>query len=398
MNTIEILDIKDCCGCSSCAQKCPKGAITMVENNEGFLYPKLDKNKCIKCGLCSKACPQLKKIIENKGNIYPKAYGMYIKDEDTLNKSSSGGVFSAIANYILENDGVVFGAAYNKDLSVNHTKVEKKEDLYKLRTSKYVQSNINGVYKEIEELLKRDIKVFFVGTPCQVAGLKAFLGKEYNNLLTSDLVCHGVPSQKLFLTYIDYLSNKYKSKITEFNFRSKKTKGWGITGEVSTKSGKKKFIDTSFDPYYTSFFEAATYRESCYICHYSNINRVSDITLADYWGIEKIHPDFYNQNGNSLILVNTVKGDNIIHEINKKVNYVETDIDFAIENNYNLHHQSNRPNKRNYIYNGITELSSKDYIKKNLKVKITPIKLLKIIIPNKVKKKIKTLIIKVKCK
>ena len=285
------LPTKNCTGCSACLQKCPKQCISMIANEEGFLYPVIDEKKCINCGLCTKVCPQLKKIKE-ESTEYPKAYAMRNKNTEELKQSSSGGIFKVLANYVLENDGVVFGVAYDENLNVNHIKVKDKEKLKLLQGSKYVQSNINNTYKEAEKELKKNKIVLFSGTPCQIAGLNSFLMKYYDNLITCDLVCHGVPSQKLFKKYIEFLSEKFKSKVVKYNFRSKNKKGWGLVSQVETKDGKIRFVEPDFDPYYSNFLSSNTYRESCYKCYYSNCNRVSNITLADYWGINRIHPKF----------------------------------------------------------------------------------------------------------
>lgn len=388
MNTIEKLDKLECCGCSSCVQKCPQNAIEMKANNEGFFYPKINKEKCINCGVCVKVCPQLKEVKKaDKG--FPKAYAMRNKNEEELMKSSSGGIFTVLANYVLENEGIVFGAAYDENLNVNHIKIEKKEDINLLQSSKYVQSNINETYKEAENYLKQSKIVLFSGTPCQIAGLNSYLMKKYENLITCDLVCHGVPSQKLFKKYLEYLSKKFKSKVVRYNFRSKEKKGWGLVSKVETADGRVRFIEPDFDPYYTNFLNSTIYRENCYTCHYTNYNRVSDITLADYWGINGIHPKFYSEKGNSLILVNNEKSEEFFKKLDDRVVFIETDIDRAASRNKNLIQPSNRAKERNEIYKGISEEDATKYIKTKLKIKYTPKKVLKAIISTKVKKILK---------
>lgn len=388
MDTIEIVKKNECCGCGSCVQKCPKQAISMVEDEEGFLYPQINNERCINCGLCSKVCPQLKK---NKkiDNEYPKAFAMRSKNNEELSKSSSGGIFSVIADYVFENDGVVFGAAYDDELNVNHIKAESRKELEPLRSSKYVQSNIGETYKETETLLKEGRIVFFTGTPCQIAGLNSFLNKEYDNLITCDLVCHGVPSQKLFHTYIEYLSKKFNSRVIKYNFRSKEKNGWGLFSKVETEDGKIRYINPDFDPYYSNFLESTIYRLNCYQCHYTNYNRVSNITLADYWGISGIHPSFYREEGNSLILINDKKGEQIFEKITDKIEYIQTDLEKAANHNKNLIRPSKYSNERQKIYLGIYEKNPEQYIKENLKVKLTGKKIIKSIIPNKMQKNLK---------
>lgn len=382
MSTIEILDKNECCGCSSCVQKCPKNAITMIEDEEGFLYPIIDKEKCIDCGLCSKVCPQLKQLKKKEEN-YPKTYAMYNKNFEELLKSSSGGVFSVIANYVLQNDGVVFGAAYDNNLNVNHIKVDNKTELEKLRSSKYVQSNIGNTFKETEEYLKNGKLVLFTGTPCQIEGLNSYLMKSYDNLITCDLVCHGVPSPKLFKVYLEYLSKKFKSQVKAYNFRSKIKYGWGLFTEVITKDNKKHYVKSDFDPYYSNFLECNTYRENCYKCHYTNYNRVSNLTLADYWGVSSIHPKFYSEKGISLILVNNKKGEDILNKILPNIEKMDTNLDYAASKNKNLIRPSHRPEIRDTIYNEIYSKETSKFIKENLKVKVTLKKVIKLCIPVK---------------
>lgn len=388
MSTIEILEKNECCGCSSCVQKCPKNAISMIENEEGFLYPVIDKEKCIDCGLCSKVCPQLKEI-KKADESYPKTYAMYNKNDEELLKSSSGGIFSVIANYVFENDGVVFGAAYDDNLNVNHIKVENKEDLEKLRSSKYVQSNIQSTYKEAEQNLKEEKIVLFTGTPCQIQGLNSYLMKSYENLITCDLVCHGVPSQKLFKVYLKYLSNKFKSPVKIYNFRSKNKYGWGLFTEVVTEDNKKHYIKSDMDPYYSNFLECNTYRESCYKCHYTNYNRISDLTLADYWGVSSIHPKFYSEKGISLILVNNKKGEHILNKVLPNIEKIDTDLKYAASKNKNLIRPSHRPEVRNTIYNEIYSKENKKFIRENLKVKVNFKKIVKLLVPVKLQNYLK---------
>lgn len=388
MSTIEMLDKNECCGCSSCVQKCPKNAISMIENEEGFLYPVIDKKKCIDCGLCLKVCPQLKEIKKADAG-YPKTYAMYNKNDEELLKSSSGGIFSIIANYILENNGVVFGAAYDENLNVNHIKIDSKRELEKLRSSKYVQSNIRNTYKEAEEILKQDKFVLFTGTPCQIEGLNSYLMKQYDNLITCDLVCHGVPSPKLFKVYLEYLSKKFKSKVKSYNFRSKSKYGWGLFAEAITNDNKKHYIKSDLDPYYTNFLECNTYRENCYRCHYTNYNRVSNLTLADYWGVSSIHPKFYSQKGISLILVNNEKGEMILNKILSQIEKIDTNLDYASSRNKNLIQPSHRPDVRNIVYNEIYSKEALKFVKENLKVKITLKKFVKLCIPVKLQNYLK---------
>ena len=381
--TIQCVSKKSCCGCSACVQKCPKNAIKMVEDEEGFFYPVIDKRKCINCGLCQKVCP----AINFKSNIdagFPVAYAVKNKDNNDLIHSSSGGMFSVLAKMVLQNNGVVYGAAYDKNNKVIHIGIDSEKELKKLQGSKYVQSDINNSYINVERNLKSGKLVLFTGTPCQIKGLKNFLIRDYDNLITCDLVCHGVPSQKLFAKYIDYLEKKYKRKIKSYNFRSKERNGWGLTAKVVFKNKTFKFINSDFDPYYSNFLNCNTYRLSCYNCEFACLNRTSDITLADYWGVLQFHSDFYSKDGVSLVLINSKKGKDIFNKVKDKIEYIDTDISNAIQKNKNLIKSSTRTGVRSIIYNGIN--SNPNFIKSRLKVKITLKKVAKLFISNDVKK------------
>ncbi len=354
METIEILDKNDCCGCSSCAQKCPKNAIIMQENEEGFLYPAINKEKCASCGLCSKVCPQFKKIKEvEKG--YPKAYAMYNKDEQTLLNSSSGGIFTELANYVFNENGVVYGAAYNEKFEVNHIAIFEKSETNKLRKSKYVQSNINNSYKLVEKNLNEGKKVLFTGTPCQIFGLKSFLVREYENLITCDLVCHGVPSQKAFNQYLKFLTRKTKNTILNYDFRSKDIKDCEKIGKVTFNNGKEKYLKIGLDCYYSNFLDGNIFRESCYNCHYSNLNRVGDITIGDFIGVLQMQPEAYSSRGTSICMINSKKGELLFDMIKNNFNLYETTSDKISRYNSNLKYAKKRPTCRDDIYKNIDD-------------------------------------------
>ena len=333
--------------------------------------------------MCQKVCP----AINFKSNIdagFPVAYAVKNKDNNDLIHSSSGGMFSVLAKMVLQNNGVVYGAAYDKNNKVIHIGIDSEKELKKLQGSKYVQSDINNSYINVERNLKSGKLVLFTGTPCQIKGLKNFLIRDYDNLITCDLVCHGVPSQKLFAKYIDYLEKKYKRKIKSYNFRSKERNGWGLTAKVVFKNKTFKFINSDFDPYYSNFLNCNTYRLSCYNCEFACLNRTSDITLADYWGVLQFHSDFYSKDGVSLVLINSKKGKDIFNKVKDKIEYIDTGISNAIQKNKNLIKSSTRTGVRSIIYNGIN--SNPNFIKSRLKVKITLKKVAKLFISNDVKK------------
>ncbi len=386
--TIEKLNKKDCCGCSGCVNVCPKEAIFMKESAEGFLYPCIDKSKCINCGLCYKVCPILSKKNQSENGEFPVAYAVKNRNKKDLLSSSSGGVFISLANKIISEGGVVYGAAYDDSFSVVHIRVDNKNELNKIQGSKYVQSNIGKIYKKVKKDLLENKKVLFTGTPCQVDALKKFLINEYENLITCDLVCHGVPSQKLFKKYILYLEKKYKKKIVKYDFRNKEKKGWGLTSKIVFDDGTKKYLNSDFDPYYDNFLKCNTYRESCYRCKYCTIKRYSDITLADYWGILSFHQDFYDKNGVSLILINTKKGQFIINQL-KELEKIETNLEYAKTKNKNLITSSPRNSIRDEIYK---DMDKETYINDKLKYKVSAKKIIKFFIPNDLKKIIKKII------
>lgn len=378
---------KDCCGCHSCQQACPKNCITLKPNNEGFLYPEVNEKLCIDCGICVKKCPILTDV---KRQDTKKIYASKIKDEDALFRSTSGGVFYELAKLVLSKNGVVFGCAYDENFVARHIYVDNLEDVKKLQGSKYVQSNLEGVFVKVKDFLQSDTPVLFCGTGCQVAGLKAFLAEDYEHLYTADIVCHGVPSPKLFEKYLGWLENKTGEKISYFNFRSKKNHGWQHYFQYDTKS-KSKVTYGLFDSYYNAFISSKTIRESCYSCKFANTRRTSDITLGDYWGIEQAHPEFYSSKGVSLVLVNSDKGLHLWQSINNNLTCIESTIEKAVPLNSNLVNPPQRPPCRDNIYTGIDDDFDK-FVKINLKFKVNPLKRISMLIPADLKFKIKRFI------
>lgn len=373
---------KSCCGCSGCEQMCPKNCISMKPDHEGFLYPEVDESICIECGICIKHCPILTDV--SRCNI-PKVYAAKYKDRGSTFKSTSGGLFIPIAKSVLSMGGVVFGCAYDENLVAKHIKVETEDELYRLQSSKYVQSDTRGIYKQVKTELQNGKEVLFSGTGCQAAGLRSFLGKDYGNLLITDIVCHGVPSPKLFKNYIDYMGKKLGGTLTSYNFRSKEKRGWDLY--YKAENGQKSKSDYGFfDPYYSAFLYCKTYRESCYECKFANKNRVSDITLADYWGIQKFHPEFFDENGVSLVLVNTEKSKKYLEKIKDKIEIIESDYNKASVMNANLVHPSKRPSCRDSIYDGFDCGNFETYAKTKLAFKINPKTKIKKMIPLGVKR------------
>lgn len=317
-------DKGSCCGCGACINICPSTAITMIEDECGFLYPRIDENKCVRCQRCKNVCA-FQNIVEK--NVPLETYAAISQNREQANQSASGGIFAALATQFIRAGGIVFGAAFSENYGVVHRAVEDIEHLYFIQGSKYVQSRIGNTYQQAKEYLEEGKKVLFSGTPCQIAGLKGFLGKEYENLLTVDIICHGVPSEKIFLSYLRSLEKKHEGKIEFFTFRDKKI-GWGINGRVvfDIGNGKTKSIKLwqSGSSYLYYFIKGWLYRENCYRCKYAGKNRPGDITLGDYWGIEKQHPEYLEgvsgwdeSNGISVIIANTDTGLNVIRYLSE---------------------------------------------------------------------------------
>ncbi len=340
---------KDCCGCSACMNVCPVKAIIMKPDEDGYTFPKIDNKICIDCGLCEKVCAfQNVPVSENE----PIAtYVAVNKNKDILLSSSSGGLFGALASLIFEKDGVVFGCAYNNDMVPEHICVNNLTDMKKIQGSKYVHSSINHTYSEAKKYLNDDRWVLFTGTPCQIAGLKSFLGKSYGRLITADIICHGVPSAGFFKGYIKHLEEKFNGKVIDFKFRDK-SNGWGLMGKVVYKKNNKllkKIIVPIISYYYNYFLKGYIYRENCYECKYACGGREGDFTMGDYWGIEKAHPDIETKNGVSVLLVNSKKGMALVKDLSKYLDFKLSDFEKAREQNIQLKRPTAKSEKREKI-------------------------------------------------
>lgn len=383
-NNINKVPSTVCCGCRACEQLCPTKSIMIKEDKEGFLAPVVNEDNCNNCGLCLKRCAQVNYTKGKQTDNYPKVYAAKINDKKLLKHSASGGFFTIIANYVLEQDGVVFGCAWSKELIAHHIMIDSKDKLHLLQGSKYVQSDTENTYCQVAECLKANRLVLYSGTPCQIGGLKTFLNKEYDNLITTDLVCHGVPSPRLFKKYIEWLGKRYGERIISYDFRNKERSGWGLMAKIKIKTKtriKIKFLSANLDPYYKAFLDAKTYRECCYKCKYANGDRVGDITIADYWGIEKSHPKFYSLDGVSLVLINSAIGKKIFDERLNQFKFIETDIEDARRENQNLYTYVKRTDVRNSIFDNLNNSDFDNYIRFNL-LTINSIKSrIKILIP-----------------
>lgn len=360
---INIKNKEDCTGCYSCENICPVDAISMEIDEEGFWYPKVQEYKCIDCDLCGKSCP----IINKKNNISTKkAYGCFNKDDDIRLKSSSGGMFTAIANEIIKNNGAVFGAAFDDNFQVKHICVENYDDLSRLRGSKYVQSNINMTYKQAKGILLQGRQVLFSGTPCQISGLKSFLNKEYDNLLCMDIVCHGVPSPLVWKEYLNEISKG--KKIRTIIFRDK-SKGWKNSELVyKFEDGNEYREKYSESTYIKGFIQNCFLRPVCYSCHNKTLDRCSDFTLADFWGVEDEIHNIETQKGISLLLVHSEKGRDILNKIKDNIFLKKVDINSALKFNECAIQSVKLTKKRTKFFECVKHLSVKESIEESTKV------------------------------
>ena len=306
-----------CTGCTACFSACPKGCIAMTADDNGFLHPMIDEEKCVRCGLCEKSCPILNPLII-AGNE-PDAYAAYSKDEPMRLDSSSGGVFTEIARVVLWRCGAVFGVAYNEHFDVVHICVENEDDLAKLRGAKYAQSDLRGIFAQIKQKLEAGQPVLFSGTPCQVGGLKAYLEKDYENLVAVDFVCHSVPSPMAWRAYVKYrVDQDNQGKLPgAINLRSKKT-GWTnyqYSNEFRYADGHIHSSKSSDSLYMKLFVENYINRESCASCQFKGYNRVSDLTIGDFWGIWEVCPEMDDNKGTSAILVQSQRGAEMLQSI-----------------------------------------------------------------------------------
>lgn len=314
-NNISILAKSGCYGCGVCVNVCPTECITMVTDQEGFPYPSVDQEQCIECRQCILQCPGLNDLGTERSLAEPIFYAGYIRDEQIRLMSSSGGFFSLLAEKVLGEGGVVYGAKYDfTKMTVEHARVDNFEALAPLRKSKYVQSSTVHIFHQVRQDLLAKKPVLFTGTPCQVAGLNLFLDEDHDHLITCDIICHGVPSPGLFTRHFESIQERYGADITEIDFRTK-AKGWDGPLQLYLKIGfgaEERLLYALRDAYYALFLANLSLRPCCYQCKYATTQRNADLTLGDFWGVNKHHPALFDGKGTSLILANTEKGEDLL--------------------------------------------------------------------------------------
>lgn len=334
----EVLERCKCCGCGSCFSACPQKAITMKWGKDFFKYPEIDESKCVNCGVCQKVCPVIQYEKKQQERDYhsniQKGFAARSKNYKQRLESSSGGIFPIIAEFILNQSGIVVGAAFDENFNVTHSIVEKKDDLVKLQGSKYLQSEIDlNIFREIKEYLQQGRKVLFSGLACQVEGLKAFLRKDYSNLFTIDLICMGIPSPQIWQIYLKtYFPNEI---IKHVNFKEKSV-GWNHFN-LMIETDKQCFKQWGMkNPYFKSMFNAYNMRESCFQCPFKKEKRFADITIADCWGASQCVPEIDDNKGLSSVIIHSQKGEELWRKIDDNLDFKQIPLDLIIRGNSNM--------------------------------------------------------------
>lgn len=346
---LNIVPLDVCTGCASCVNSCPKGCISMRIDDYGFSYPYVEKTNCISCDICIKSCPiENQTSHENVGKFFVCKH----QDENVRIASSSGGFFTALADKILADGGVVCGAAYSNDYrSVAHCLIYVNEELKKLRCSKYVQSEIGFCYQEIKKELKKEVPVLFTGTPCQIAGLKSYLKRPFANLLCVDVICHGVPNPKIYQEYLDYLQRKYQSEILSVNFREKIPGKKGYNTAIRFSNGFVLREEGAKNAYMRGFIHNLYIRSSCTHCQFKDFSSGSDLTMGDFWGADTLGGEYAKGGGYSIVVLNTLRGVEFFNDLTPVLKDVK-EVDKAtglLFNTCSLHSVSHHP-KRDVFY------------------------------------------------
>lgn len=371
---IDIKDKVECCGCDACGDICPKDCIHFDTDIEGFWYPVVDLKKCIDCHLCEKVCPIIHADEVKKNDYeYPICYAAENKNIEVVFDSTSGGLFSALAALTYANSGYVGGAIFNDDMSVSHYISSEKKDLPRLRSSKYLQSKLEGFYRQVKEALVRGSRVLVCGTPCEMAALRLFLGKDYESLIIVDFICRGINSPKVWRKYLDTFEERYGSPVVYAKAKSKEY-GWrNLTQKVTLANGKSYFETAATSLYTQGYLNTNVYcRPSCYDCRFKGFPRIADITLADFWGVEKIAKGFDKNLGTSLVMINSKKGEEYFERIKAKINCFQVPFDSILQGNPALVASLPPPAvDRNDFFTDLNEKTFTEVAEKYIKTKIT---------------------------
>lgn len=381
---IELKKLEDCCGCTACYSICPVNAISMNRDCEGFLYPSIDLLKCVKCNKCEKVCPTINSKKNYNENYLKIAYAARSSNKEILSSSTSGGMCYVLSSYVLQNGGVVFGATYGENNVVEHQVIDSLDDLKKLQGSKYVQSMLRDTYKLAKAYLEKNVMVLFTGMPCQIEGLKSFLQKNYRNLYTIDLICHGVPSPMLWEKYI---KEKHYENASEIDFRRKKDGvGWEKNAKFFVCNNNKEIYESFYYNVYTEFFSHnLSLRPICFSCPFKTGYKKSDITCADLWGISKLLPDYENDDcGMSLCLIHSLKGKVLFENVQDECTpAIEISFDEAIKENMMFLKSVQKLEERDKFFEDMLNMNCKQLEKKyisrdpiilSIKKKLYPIK------------------------
>ena len=340
---IRIEEKQNCCGCRACEQACPKNCITMKADEEGFCYPAIDEDICVRCGLCERVCPVKNTQQDNGG--HPEAYAAYSLDETLRSNSSSGGVFSLLAEKILAEGGLVYGAAM-EERCVRQIRVASKEEISRLRGSKYVQSDVGETYLQARKDLAEGKTVLYTGTPCQIEGLLHFLGKVPENLVCMDIICHGVPSPMVWDRYCSFQEEKARAQISAVSFREKMD-GWKqYAMKLSFRNGAVYRRMHRDDWYMRAFLHDFSLRPSCYQCKFKKVGRISDITLADFWGAQEVCPEMDDDKGLSLVMIHSETGRRLFAMLEKELRWKPVDFQAAIARNRSMATSAEKPEGR----------------------------------------------------
>lgn len=370
-NNISTQEYEHCCGCKACADVCPKGAITYKTDTEGFWYPVVS-SECVDCGLCRKICPELNAVIplRDKEQQYVACLDI---NRERRDKGSSGGIFGLLATALKDKGYIIIGAAFNEKLQLKHQSAIDEFDIERLKKSKYIQSDCSSVYAQIKIMLKEGKRAFFVGTPCQCNALLNIIGEKKENLIVVDFACHGVPSQELFDKCIKLYENNHNCKVVSYSFCHKprhygSPKNYLLSIEKDGRYFKESGIYYD-EPFYCGFQKYITLRPSCYYCKWSNTDRVSDLTLADFWGIEAVTKKWDRTDYPSLVIINTDKGKQLFKEIQSQINWINSTKEAAIRQNASLVHPTELKPERAAFFDDYQRLPFNEVVNKHLSIK-----------------------------